>query len=266
MNVSKKEKWYSEEYGFFGNLYIEGDNSKEGYLADKELTIDKRTKNDVDGVENLLNLNKQEKILDVPCGYGRHSIELAKRGYEVTGLDINTTHLTKAREDAALQNINVTFAQSDMASIDHENEFDAVINMCYSFGFYETNEENMEALRQFYKALKLGGKFLMETDVNLPYVRAGKFKETETRELLSGNRLKIIENLDEDTRRMNGSWTIEKTDGTSRSRDYSVRVYEKDEFTQMCLDAGFKNCTAYANWKGDVYSEDKQLIIFVAEK
>ncbi len=265
-NINDNNKWYSEEYGFFGELYIEGDNSQEGYLTDKKLTIAERTQNDVDGVENLLKLKGVEKILDVPCGYGRHSIELAKRGYNVTGIDINSIHLKRAQKDIKKNGLKVNLIKKDMASIDYHTKFDVIINMCYSFGFYETDGENLNALKKFYRALKPNGKFLMETDVNIPYVNAGKFKESETRSLFSGNKLEIIEKFDKNTRRMNGSWTIIKSDGTRICRNYSVRVYEKEEFIKMCLEAGFKKCTAYANWKGASYKNDKQLIIFVAEK
>jgi 2-polyprenyl-3-methyl-5-hydroxy-6-metoxy-1,4-benzoquinol methylase len=73
------------------------------------------------------------RILDLPCGYGRHSNALADRGYQVTGLDLDAEHLAKARESARAR-----FREGDMREIDADlhGRFDAVINMFYSFGFF----------------------------------------------------------------------------------------------------------------------------------
>lgn len=138
--------------------------------------------------------------------------------------------------------------------------------MCYSFGFFRTDRQNMKVLRNFYCALKPGGKFLMETDVNLPRVRSGKYFERKFRNLFSGNKLKVIDNYNPKTKRMEGSWIIIRPDGKEIKKDYSVRVYEKDEFCKMCLRVGFRKCTAFSSWRGKPYSEKSQQIIFVAQK
>jgi len=259
-------KWWDEDHAFFGDFYIEGDNSKEGYLTTKELTLNERTKGDIDGVEKLLNLKGGEKILDVPCGYGRHSLELARRGFKVYGSDINTVHLNNAVKQAEDQRLKINFTKENMLDLNYKEKFDAVINMCYSFGFFENDIDNKKTLENFYKALKPNGKFLMETDVNLPYVRAGNFKEEETRTLLSGNKLHITEKYNPATKRMEGTWTIAKPDGTTTTKEYSVRVFEKDEFIEWCLETGFINCRAFSDWEGNSYDEKAQEIIFVAEK
>ncbi len=258
--------WWNEEYGFFGEFYMEGDDSIEGYLAKRHLSLQERTMEDVDGVEKLLSLNGGESILDVPCGYGRHSIELALRGFSVIGSDINSAHLSTARERAKARGIDVVFRKENMLSINYENEFDAVINMCYSFGFFESDAENMQVLENFYSALRGGGKFLMHTDVNLPRVRAGKFKESEFRTLSSGKKLEIEEKFNPSTSRMAGYWKIISPDGKVERRDYSVRVYEKDEFIDMCKQVGFLSCEAFCDWTGRPYSEMEQEIMFVATK
>ena len=77
---TKKQPWYSEEYSFFGEHYM------------KEYAHDlppERTKSEVDFIEKVLKLKKRAKILDLGCGHGRHSVELALRGYKVTGQDLN---------------------------------------------------------------------------------------------------------------------------------------------------------------------------------
>jgi SAM-dependent methyltransferase len=98
--------------------------------------------------------------LDLPCGYGRHSLGLAKKCIKVIDGDINSEHLNEAKTQLeTLQKTNelkaeVAFEIVHMLDVPFENKFDAVINMFYSFGFFDTDEENEEVLRQFYKALK----------------------------------------------------------------------------------------------------------------
>jgi len=261
-----KKYWWDEAYAFFGNFYMEGDDSKEGYLAGRQLSVQERTLEDVDGVIRLLGLRKGARVLDIPCGYGRHSVELAQRGYQLVGSDINSTHLSCAISAAGKKNLSVDFRKENMLAINYLNEFDAVINMCLSFGFFETDDKNTTVLQNFYTALRPGGKFLMHTDVNLPRIYSKIYKEHESRTLYSGNILKVDDCYDPESKRLIGSWTIIHPDNTQIKKEYSVRVYEKDEFVAMCLEAGFKECIAYSNWSGDQYSEESEEIMFVATK
>jgi SAM-dependent methyltransferase len=258
-------QWWQEEAGFFGDFYREGDNSKQGYLIESKQTLEERTKIEVGGVLKLLQIPERSKILDCPCGYGRHSIELAERGYNITGIDINLEHLRIAIQNMRSQIRNLDFKKGNMLDLNYNPNFDAVINMFYSFGFFETDEENFRVLENFYKALKPGGKFLMHTDVNIPRIINGKYREDETRELVSGGSLRIIDKYNPEKKRIDGSWIIEKN-GNVEQKDYSVRVYTKEEFEKMCLLAGFSSVVTYSNWNGEEYSEKSEDMIVVAMK
>lgn len=265
MPQEEKNPWWSEEYGFFGSFYINGDDSQEGYLIEKRQILKERTESEVSGVIKLLSLKEGNKILDCPCGYGRHSIELAKRGFEVTGSDINSVHLQKAIDTAKSDCLNISFNKESMLDLEYVSQFDAVINMFYSFGFFDTDEENEKVLKNFFDALKLGGNFLMHTDVNVPRILSSKYKEDEQRNLVTGKTLRIIDSYDSQTKRINGAWIIE-SEGKQERKDYSVRVYTKEEFEEMCKKVGFSSVTTYSNWGGDEYSEDAEDMIVVATK
>ena len=262
---SKNDQWWSEEYAFFGDFYMKGDDSKEGYLAEAKQNLQERTKAEVDGIVRLLRLEGSEKILDIPCGYGRHSIELSKRGYRVTGSDINTAHLSKAKSDAQKEGVVMIFQKENMLDIIYDEEFDAIINMFYSFGFFVSDKDNFKALQNFCKALKPGGKFLMHTDVNIPRIIAGMYKENEVRHLRSGHTLHIIDKYNQKTKRIDGSWEI--TDGDRRvKKQYSMRVYTKEEFIDLCTLAGFRSCEACSDWKGEKYNSEGEDMMIVASK
>ncbi|MFC1633140.1 SAM-dependent methyltransferase [Patescibacteria group bacterium] len=260
-----KSDWWNEEYGFFGDFYIEGDDSKEGYMLEK-LSLIERTEREVSGIVKLLDLKGGETILDIPCGYGRHSIELAKKGFQVVGSDINSRHLRRAIEAAEKAHISVDFRRENMLEIEYENEFDRVINLFYSFGFFETDDDNLEVLQRFYKSLKVGGEFLMHTDVNIPRILSNKYKKDEVRHLSSGGQLQIVDRYDPLTKRVNGTWIITRSDGRKTTKQYSVRVYEKNEFIDLCLQVGFKKCDTFGDWQGNPYNEESEDIIFVTKK
>lgn len=265
MNQASKTPWWSEEYGFFGSFYMEGDASKEGYLIEKKQSLDDRTKAEVDGVIKLTGIKENARVLDCPCGYGRHSIKLARCGFKVVGSDINSSHLQKAIEDAKKESLSIIFNKESMIDIKYDSEFDAVINMFYSFGFFDTDEENEKTLKNFYNALKSGGKFLMHTDVNIPRILNGKYKENEERNLTTGKTLRVIDSYNPATKRIEGSWII--NDNTNKEKkDYSVRVYTKDEFEDLCKRVGFSSVVTYSDWSGSAYSEDAEDMIVVAKK
>jgi predicted small secreted protein len=116
-------------------------------------------------------------------------------------------------------------------------------------------------LRNFYKALKPGGKFLMHTDVNLNNIKSGKYKLNEKRLLRNGKILKIVEKYNPKTKRINGSWII-----GNKKKNYSVRVYEVKEFINLCKKVGFKDIKTYSDWDGSDYNDTSEMLIFVAKK
>lgn len=88
--------WYDNGAGFFGTKYIEGDDSFEGFTTAPQ-TLSMRTVHEVEGIERLLSLRPGDSVLDCPCGYGRHSISLAEKGYKVLGSDINQEMLAAGK-------------------------------------------------------------------------------------------------------------------------------------------------------------------------
>lgn len=254
-----------DEGGFFGRKYIEGDNSLEGYLSTPK-TLQERTNQEIEGVIKLLDLQENQSILDCPCGYGRHSIVLAKRGFEVIGIDINSQELEVAQCQADSFE-NLQFIKQDMRHLKFKNEFDAVVNMFYSFGFFETEAENFQVLQNFYNALQPRGKFLMHTDVNVPRILSGKYKFTDARQLQNDRKLEILESYDPIENRMNGQWSFINSDGTrEETTPYSVRVYSFREFSSLCQAVGFRKIRGYGSWDGSQLTHDSEDMLVVAEK
>ena len=121
------------------------------------------TNRQVDFLIEKLQLKGDEKILDLACGFGRHSLELARRGFDVTGVDITPDYVNYANEQAKKENLNARFICSDIRDVSFENEFDVVLNMADgAIGYLENDEENLKIFAVISKALKSGGKHFMD--------------------------------------------------------------------------------------------------------
>ncbi len=136
---------------FFGPDYLKQYEDREQVTA-----------SEVDGIEKILHLRPGYRILDLACGGGRHSVELAKRGYRVVGFDLSTALLASARAAARRAKVRVTFTRGDMRELSYRNEFDAIINMFSSFGYFDHAEDDRKVLAGAARALSRRGKLLME--------------------------------------------------------------------------------------------------------
>ena len=265
MQESKAREWWQDGAGFFGRRYMEGDDSVEGYRKERQ-TLEERTETEVSGVMKLLDLTPGQWLMDCPCGYGRHSIGLAKRGVNVVGVDINTEELEIAKDHVqGLETLE--FVHLDMREIAYENKFNAIVNMFYSFGFFEEDEENLQVIKNFYRSLKPGGKFLMHTDVNISRVVNGEYTFSEVRHLRSGRRVQQVESYDRDRKRIIGTWTLLNDDNSIDALPpYSMRVYTYEEFSDICRSVGFQKITGYAYWDGAALTDHSEDMIIIAEK
>lgn len=270
--IKIKDNWWKDEKGnLFDLIYMIGDNSIEGYKPQENQTLDERTKNETKGIIELLELKNNSTILDIPCGYGRHSIALSKEGINVTGIDYSKSHIKKAVDDANKLKNKTTFLRGDMRYIDKSfyNKFDAVINMFYSFGFFKTDSQNINVMKQFYNALTKGGKLLLHTDVCTEMIENNTTNTNQIRRLKNDSyKLIIIEEYNKKNKRMQGSWEITDNYGHNiipRSF-YSVRIYSIPEYIDMARQCGFRWTNVYESFKKNHFTKESKEIIFVAEK
>ena len=121
------------------------------------------TESQVDFIIKTLNLNGTEKILDLACGYGRHALSFARRGYEVVGVDITKEYIEDAEKTAKEEALNARFILSDIRDVKFQNEYDVVLNMADgAIGYLENDEENLKIFDIIGRALKSGGKHFMD--------------------------------------------------------------------------------------------------------
>ena len=145
------KQWYEELFENYASKY-------------DEETFTQGTIGECDFIEEEVNHLKSSKILDIGCGTGRHSIELAKRGYSVTGVDLSESQLRRAKEKAKEQGQEVDFQLRDARNLNFIEEFDLVIMLCEgAFPLMETDEMNFQILENAAKSLNSKGKLIFTT-------------------------------------------------------------------------------------------------------
>jgi 2-polyprenyl-3-methyl-5-hydroxy-6-metoxy-1,4-benzoquinol methylase len=144
-------RWYEELFTNYARTY------------DTE-TFTTGTPGEVDFLEEEFGYNKAKSILDIGCGTGRHAIELSRRGYSVTGIDLSASQLERARQKALEAGVRISFAQLNACSLPYRNEFDFAIMLCEGgFSLQETDALNFQILKSAERALKSPGKLIFST-------------------------------------------------------------------------------------------------------
>ncbi len=141
------------------------ENEQFWIVLERLLFDDKRKKEAVEDAGNvmrLLGLKQGAEILDLCCGPGRHSIELAKLGFRVTGVDRTAHYLDVAKAHAATQGVAVEFILQDMRTFRRHAAFDAAINLFTSFGYFEDPEDDRQVLRNLRESLRPGARLVMD--------------------------------------------------------------------------------------------------------
>lgn len=216
------------------------------------------TLGECDFIEMELNYNKSLKIIDIGCGTGRHAIELAKRGYSVTGIDLSEAQLKKAREKAEQENVKVEFLRYDARNLPFENQFDVAIMICEgAFPLMETDKMNFEILKNAARALKSTGKFIFTTLNGLYRLFHPSNSETERFDLM--------------TMRSHDLFTYADDDGNEHQIVINERYYMPSEITWLLKSLGFQKIEIFAAKLGAFSREDKLTpddfeMLVVAEK
>ena len=202
------------------------------------------------------------KVLDVFCGFGRISSELARRGFEVTGVDITEGYLKTAREDASYEKLNIEYIHSDARDFTRPDYFDAAVNLYVSFGYFSERKDDLKLVRNVYESLKAEGVFIIETLGK--EIAARDFIEAEWFERAGYMVLTEYEPLD--------SWTFLKNrwilikDGVKMDKILTQRLYSASELRDLLFEAGFSKVEIYGDWEKNPYDHNAPKLIVVGRK
>jgi SAM-dependent methyltransferase len=200
-------------------------------------------------VLGLLDLRKGARVLDLGCGSATLAVELAERGYDVTGLDL---FIANAHRRARLRNVTLTLIEQDMATLEASESFDAVINWDISgVGTFPMDEENLDVVRRVSRALVPNGQFLLQT-YHLPWIarRGG------------------VEGLgfDPSSRRCFGSVTRKLADGHQKTWPLSFRAFSVEEWRVMLGGAGLEITGMWSDFSRAALNDDSRMLVIRAQK
>lgn len=210
-----------------------------------------------DFIEQEINRDKNLKIIDIGCGTGRHSIELAKRGYQITGIDLSESQLARAREKAKEAGVTIDFQKHDARAIPFDGEFDLAIMLCEGgFSLMETDEMNFEILKNATKTLKDNGKFIFTTLNGLfPLFHSVKeFYESAAKE---GNSACKNCSFDLITFRDHNLVVFEDDAGTKKELICNERYYVPSELTWLLKTLEYKKIDIFGAKLGAYSRNDK---------
>ena len=217
---------------------------------------------DAEPLAELLHLKPGASVLDLCCGPGRFSIELARRGFRVTGVDRTVLYLNEARKRARQQKLDVEFVREDMRRFVRTKAFDACINMYTSIGYFEDPADDLKVCRNVYRSLRPGGRFLIQTGGKEWLAR--EFRPRDWREEAGAF---ILEE-----RKVMPGWTglenrwvlIQK--GKVREFRFNLRLYSSGEIGDLLRRAGFAKVDIYDGVEGSPYDDTSRWLVAVARK
>jgi SAM-dependent methyltransferase len=251
--------WYEQS---FGREYLELYSHRDEAEA----------RADIEAIIHLLDPPRDEPLLDLCCGACRHVLVLREMGFSrIVGLDLSGELLDVASEKLAAvyaQETDPSCAQvdlvcSDMRDIPYESYFVTVLSLFTSFGYFQTDTENQEVFDAVYRALRPGGRFLIDY-LNRDYVIANLVERDEV--TLPDRHIQHVRCLTSGCRRVEKTTIV--TTGTGQAHEFheSVRMYSRREMIGMLDAAGFESIQCYGSLEGQSCDRESKRLILIAEK
>lgn len=189
-----------------------------------------------DFIVDSLRLPRASVVLDLGCGQGELSIELTRRGYSVVGYDLSVYQLAMAGDNAQNAGQKINFLQGDMREMAFDTMFDGILCWDTTFGYFE-EEKNLEVLHRIKKALKPGGRLLLDI-LNRDFVG----QQAPYNHWFEGDGCVCMDDMNMDwiTNRLRVKRSIILDDGRSKEVQYSIRLYSLSEIGRLLHDVGFR--------------------------
>lgn len=209
-----------------------------------------------EAVVKLLGASQGESILDMACGFGRHTFHFERLGLKATGVDLNPDFINEAVSRAGASGSSVCFIRDDMRKFIRRDSFHHVAVLYNSFGYFEDPDDDRKVLSNCFTSLHSGGKLLISTTS----------KDSTARFSQSGNNRYWMEDkdggfvlmeavYDPETSIVENRWILHGS-GERKEFAYSLRVYSRPEMETLLSQAGFENINCYSGLSGKPFDED----------
>lgn len=211
---------------------------------------------------DVLALPIGSRILDVPCGQGRHAHLLAEAGYDVDGLDYSRDLLAVARQRGTGRNLRYTRGDMRRLPLRWKARFDAVLNLFTSFGFFTHPADDARVVREFARVLKPGGLLIWHGGS-----RDGVMARFLARDWWTSGATLFAQERDFDP--LSGMLTVRSTWTRGRqrgTRQHTIRLYTASALSQVFADNGMVIEAAYDGFSDEPLRRTSSEMMLVARK
>lgn len=232
-------------------------DSKYYHILYKNRDLDEASKL-IDNLVKYLAPEEKASMLDLGCGKGRHSLYLAKKGFQVTGIDLSIPSIKHARQ---FEQENLSFYSHDMRQLFRSNYYDYIFNFFTSFGYFQQDREHLNALVNARKGLTKGGIFGIDF-FNTTYILDHLVAEEE--KLVDGIRFKI-------TRSLQSGFIVKniqfEAEGRTLEFEERVRAFSKEDLYGLLKQAGLEPLTSFGDYDLNPFKEsESSRLIILAKK
>ncbi len=212
-----------------------------------------RNREDAEKIISLIltniKLNKNSKILDAACGSGRHSILLTEKGFNVTAFDLSKTLLNIGKKKAKELNLDINFINADIRKFFINTQFDLVVNLFTSFGYFETDEENYRFIKNAFSMLNKNGKYVLDF-LNKNFVKKNLIPHSEkivNNKIIAEDRKISDDRVLKKIQIITGQKKVEFTE--------SVKLYSDEEIIYNFEKIGFKVVKLFGDYNGEIFKK-----------
>jgi SAM-dependent methyltransferase len=210
-------------------------------------------------IVGLLGLQSGAQVLDLGAGTGAHAIELARRGMAVSGVDRTKSFLARARKSAAEALVTVEWIEDDMRRFVRQGGFDAIVNLCTSFGFFDDEGDDLQVARNARSSLKPGGAALFEM-IGKEIV-SSSFRDRYWIEV-DGALFLEERKVSRDWEWLESRWLI--VDSERREFRVRHRLYSGSELRALLFEAGFSKVDLFGSFDGAAYDRSARRLVAIA--
>lgn len=239
------EVWYEKA---FGESYLRTYAHRDDASADRE-------------VEQLIGLlgpgEDRVRLLDLCCGNGRHSAAFARRGLDVRGLDLSSVLGRLAGERIELTG---RLVRGDMRNLPFVQEFDFVVNLFTSFGYFAEDNENERVILEVWRVLRPGGCLILD------HMNRAVAEATVGPEEIKGPDFTVQSRRWTDGDRIRKEVSITRKNGETETILEDVRMYRPEEMRDMLKRVGFRAVDLYGWFNGDPLTRRSKRMIAVGRK